>query len=176
MEFPTVLHKQVADLDIGRVGDLVPPQEENDVERLAGFGYLCYSGITKMENTSQPLKGVDYDLNKAASELVHTLKPFNYAYLGTQLMCLTPASEEALDAARAAFVYAQTDLHEYDTSDVDIQCVFIRKIRTVDFTKEQRGRAKPTSSDSDDDVADPSLDKRARTSKSVQTGPTVVTL
>ena len=129
-----------------------------------------------MENTSQPLKGVDYDLNKAASELVHTLKPFNYAYLGTQLMCLTPASEEALDAARAAFVYAQTDLHEYDTSDVDIQCVFIRKIRTVDFTKEQRGRAKPTSSDSDDDVADPSLDKRARTSKSVQTGPTVVTL
>ena len=129
-----------------------------------------------MENTSQPLKGVDYDLNKAASELVHTLKPFNYAYLGTQLMCLTPASEEALDAARAAFVYAQTDLHQYDTSDVDIQCVFIRKIRTVDFTKEQRGRAKPTSSDSDDDVADPSLDKRARTSKSVQTGPTVVTL
>ena len=51
MILPRVLHKKVTELVWGREGDVLPPDQETDINRLAGLGYFCYSGITKCENT-----------------------------------------------------------------------------------------------------------------------------
>ena len=67
----------------------------------------------------------------------------------------------------------------FDTSDTDIQVVFTQETLVDEaLMKQLHGKQskspelKTTSSDSDDDVEDPSLDKRAR-SNSVQARPSV---
>ena len=64
----------------------------------------------------------------------------------------------------------------FDTTDTDIQVVFTQEIRVDEALKKQlhakQSPAQTDGSESDDDVADPSLDKRAR-SNSAQARPTL---
>ena len=179
MEWPRELHKKVTNLSFGSSGVVRSLEDETDIQHLSEVGYHCWSGITKCENTAQPTEGVDPDLNIACCVVVKRLKEYNAAYLANWLMGgPTPSSEAALDAAETALMVPLAVVEDFDTTNVNIQVVFTREIRVVEVPKKKRSKEQqsPTQtdgSDSDDQVADPSLDKRAKTSKTDQAPPLV---
>ena len=66
-ESPRELQKKVTDLRSCSEGVPSNFSRGNCIKCLAYSGYLCWSGITKCENTQRPVDGVDPDLNIAAS-------------------------------------------------------------------------------------------------------------
>ena len=84
-DFPTVLHKKITNLGFGSSSEVRPLEEEYDISHLAAFGFFCYSGITKCENTANKAKGVNPDLNIMCSLAVKKLKEWNQAFIANKM-------------------------------------------------------------------------------------------
>ena len=169
---PRHLHKNITKLIFGSRRGLRSLAEETGITTLTEKGFLCWSGVTKCENTARPTDGVDPKVNIACSEVAKSLKDYSEAYVNHWLNDVPEpeVTQAALDGATTALINSIGVVQDFDTTHVNVQVVFTRdlvlakKLDAAKRSKEQR-TSTPDRSNSDDHVADLSLNKKAKTSK-----------